>query len=221
LFFYEWDWVKAEKEYRRARELDPNYATANHWYSWFLLTQKRFDEAIVEVNVAQRLDPGSLTLATNLGLPFYFRGEYVQASAYYREALEMDPDFTLAHYYLALALLRLGHYGEAISSLNKDKGVYQQQVMGQLGYAYASMGRRTEALRLLHDLQKLKQHDYVSPYVEAVIYVALEDRNQALALLEKALEERAAWLVFLQIEPCFEPLRSERRFRRLIQKLWG
>ena len=221
LFFYEWDWMKAEAEYQRAIELDPNYATANHWYSWFLLTQKRFDEASVEVNIAQRLDPGSLTMATNLGLPFYFRGEYEHAAAYYREVLEMDPDFALAHYYLAIASIQLAHYGEAISSLNKVKGVYQQQVMAQLGYAYASMGRRTEAIRLLHDLQRLKQRDYVSPYVEAVIYVALEDRNQALELLERGYEERAAWLVFLQIEPCFEPLRSEKRFRRLTHKLWG
>jgi DNA-binding winged helix-turn-helix (wHTH) protein/tetratricopeptide (TPR) repeat protein len=222
LFFYEWDWAQAEVEYRRACELNPRYASARHWYAWFLMAQTRFDEALAEISLAQKLDPGSLTLATALGLPFYFRREYAQAEERYREALEMDADFTLAHYYLGTALLQLGRYGEAISSLRKVKAVdYQQQVTAQLGCAYARAGRRTEALGVLRELRAMRQRGYVSPYMEALVYAALGEQDEAAGWLERALGERAPWMVFLQVEPCFDALRPEPRFRRLIEQLWG
>jgi DNA-binding winged helix-turn-helix (wHTH) protein/TolB-like protein/tetratricopeptide (TPR) repeat protein len=222
LFFFEWDWAKAEEEYRRACELNPRYASARHWYAWFLMAQTRFDEALAEVSTAQKLDPGSLTLATAIGLPFYFRREYEQAAEQYREALEMDPNFTLAHYYLGLALMQLGRYGEAISSLRKVRAVdYQQQVTAQLGCAYARAGRRAEALGMLRELRAMRQRGYVSPYMEAIVYAALGERDEAVDWLERALGERAPWMVFLQIEPCFDALRPEPRFRRLVRQLWG
>lgn len=222
LFFYDWDWARAEAAYQRACLLDPHYATAHHWYAWFLMTQKRFGEALTQINLAQRVDPGSLTLATTLGLPFYFQHEYAQAVEQFREALEMSPNFTLAHYYLGLALLQLGEFGPAISAFHKVKAVdYQQQVTALLGHAYARLDRRPEALKMLQDLRKMKQHNYVSPYIEAIIYAALDEKRAALDRLEQAFEERAPWMVFLQIEPFFDSLRPERRFRRLLQKLWG
>jgi tetratricopeptide (TPR) repeat protein len=221
-FFFEWDWAKAEEEYRRACELNPRYASARHWYAWFLMAQARFDEALAEVSVAQKLDPGSLTLATAIGLPFYFRREYEQAAEQYREALEMNPNFTLAHYYLGLALMQLGRYGEAISSLRKVRAVdYQQQVTAQLGCAYARAGRRAEALGMLRELRAMRQRGYVSPYMEAIVYAALGERDEAVGWLERALGERAPWMVFLQIEPCFDALRPEPRFRQLVRQLWG
>jgi DNA-binding winged helix-turn-helix (wHTH) protein/tetratricopeptide (TPR) repeat protein len=222
LFFYEWDWAKAEEAYQRACGLDPHYATAHHWYAWFLMTQQRFGEAVTEISLAQQLDPGSLTLAATLGLPLYFRREYERAAEQYREALEMSPNFTLAHYYLGLALLQAGEFGPAISSLHKVKAVdYQQQVTAQLGYAYARLGRRPEALKMLHDLRRMKLHYYVSPYIETIILAALHEKGEALDRLEQAFEERAPWMVFLRIEPCFDSLRSERRFRRLVREMWG
>jgi DNA-binding winged helix-turn-helix (wHTH) protein/tetratricopeptide (TPR) repeat protein len=221
-FFFEWDWAKAEEEYRRACELNPYYASAHHWYAWFLITQKRFDEALTEIQLAQRLDPGSLPLAAALGLPFYFRREYRLAVEQYRETLEMNPNFILAHYYLGLALLQLGQYGEAISSLNKVKAVeYTQQVLAYLGYAYGRLGRRSEALRVMRDLQRMKQRGYVSPYIEAIIYAGLNETLEALTHLEHAFQKRATWMVFLQVEPCFEQLRAEPRFRELLRQLWS
>ncbi|MBV8857532.1 MAG: winged helix-turn-helix domain-containing protein [Acidobacteria bacterium] len=222
LFFNEWDWPQAEGEYQRACELNPRYASAHHWYAWFLLAQERFDEALDEISLAQKLDPGSLTLATATGLPFYFRGEYEQAEERYREALEMEPDFTLAHYYLGLALLQLGRYAEAISSLRKVRAVdYQQQVTAQLGRAYACAGRRAEALAVLRELRAMRRRGYVSPYMEAMVYAALGEKEEAAGWLERAHGERAPWMVFLRVEPCFDALRPEPRFRRLVEQLWG
>jgi tetratricopeptide (TPR) repeat protein len=186
------------------------------------MAQMRFEEALAEVSLAQELDPGSLTLATTLGLPFYFRREYEQAAEQYREALEMAPDFRLAHYYLGLALLQQGRYGEAISSLRKVRAVdYRQQVTAQLGCAYARAGRRAEAHETLQELRSMRRRGYVSPYMEALVYAALGEKEEAVSWLEKAMEERAPWMVFLQVEPCFDALRSERRFRRLVERLWG
>ena len=222
LFFYEWDWARAEEEYRRACALNPRYASAHHWYAWFLMAQTRFDEALAEVSLAQKLDPGSLTLATTTGLPYYFRREYERAAERYREALEMEPGFTLAHYYLGAALLQLGSYGEAVSSLRKVKAVdYQQQVTAQLGCAYARAGRRAEALGALRELRAMRRRGYVSPYMEALVYAALGEKEEALGWLERAHGERAPWMVFLRVEPCFDALRSEPRFRRLVEQLWG
>lgn len=221
-FFFQWDWTKAEQGYRRAFELNPYYASAHHWYAWFLMTQKRFDLALTEIQLAQRLDPGSLPLAAALGLPFYFRREYRLAVEQYRETLEMNPNFTLAHYYLGLALLQLGQYGEAISSLNKVRAVeYTQQVLAYLGYAYGRLGRRAEALRVVRDLQRMKQRGYISPYIEAIIYAGLNETAEALAHLEDAFQKRATWMVFLQVEPCFDQLRAEPRFRELLRQLWS
>jgi serine/threonine-protein kinase len=222
LFFYEWDWAGAEASYQRAFELDPRYASARHWYAWFLMSQKRHHEALEQIRLAQRLDPGSLTLATTLGLPFYYQGQYEQAAEQYQEVLEMDPNFTLAHYYFATAMLQMGRYGEAIAYLRRVRAVdYSQQVSAQLGCAYARLGRRSEALNMLQDLKLMRQRYYVSPFTEAMIYASLNDTDAALERLAQAREERAPWMVFLQIEPCFETIRSDRRFRRLVQELWG
>jgi tetratricopeptide (TPR) repeat protein len=220
MFFFEWNWTAAEEEYRRACELNPGYASAHHWYAWFLMTQKRFEEALAEISLAQKLEPGSLTLATTIGLPFYFQRNYEQAVEQYHEALEMDPNFTLAHYYLGIALLQMGRHAEGISSLRKVKAVdYQQQVTAQLGCAYASAGRRQEATGMLRELDRMRKRGYVSPYMDAMIHAALGQKDEAVGWLERAMRERAPWMVFLQVEPCFDVLRSEQSFRRLIEQL--
>lgn len=211
--FYEWDWAQAEAYYQRAIELNPNYSSALHWYAWFLMTQGRFDEAAAKIKQAQNLDPGSLTLNTVLGLPFYYQRQYDQAIEQFKQTLEMDPNFAQASYYLATALTHKGLHDEAIAELRKEsKAEYRQQTTALLAYNYALSGKKSKALKALSDLQQLAKQKYVSPYLEAVIYAGLGDRARAFAELERGHRERAAWMVFMDIDPFFDSLRTDPRF---------
>jgi DNA-binding winged helix-turn-helix (wHTH) protein/Flp pilus assembly protein TadD len=220
LFFYEWDWVGAEREYRHAIELNPHYASAHHWYAWFLIAMGQFEEAVRETKMALKLDPSSLILHTTLGLPYYYMRQYERAMELYRETLEMDEKFAPAHYYLGAALLQTGQYEEAAAELKKVKSVeYVQQASALLGYAYAVGGKKKEALHLIEELNDLAKHRYVSPYSAALIYTGLGDKDHALAALNKAYDDRAAWMIFLKVDPHFESLRAHRGFKHLLHKM--
>lgn len=211
--FYEWDWAKAEAYYQRSIEWTPNYSSGLHWYAWFLMTQGRFDEASEKIKQAQNLDPGSLTLNTVLGLPYYYQRRYDRAIEQFKQTLEMDPHFAQASYYLGSALTQQGLYDEAIAELSKGpKAEYGQQTSALLAYNYARSGKKSEALKELSGLKQAAQQRYVSPYLEAIIYTGLGERSQALAELERGSLERAAWMVFMDIDPFLDGLRDDQRF---------
>ena len=217
-FFYEWDWAAAERYYRRAAEMNPNYASGRHWYAWFLLSMGRFEEATEKIKEAQKLDPASLTINTSLGLPFFYQRRYERAIEQYRETLEMDASFMQARYYLASALTQLGLYEEAIAEYQKIIPVeYTQQASALLGYTYAVSGEREKASAVLADLKRLAGQRYVSPYLEAIIYAGLGEADHAFALLEKACQERAVWMVFLKVDPFLDRLRDDPRFVNLLR----
>jgi DNA-binding winged helix-turn-helix (wHTH) protein/tetratricopeptide (TPR) repeat protein len=211
--FYEWDWAKAEVYYKSAIETNPNYSSGLHWYAWFLMTQGRFDEAMAKIKQAQNLDPGSLTLNTVLGLPFYYQRQYDRAIEQFRQTLEMEPHFAQASYYLGSALTKKGLYDEAIAELRKNpKAEYGLQTTALLAYNYALAGKKSKALKALNELKQLAEQRYVSPYLEAIIYTGLGDRTQAFAQLERGCLERAAWMVFLNVDPLLDSLRNDPRF---------
>ncbi len=216
--FHEWNWSNAEKEYLRAIELDPAYTPARHWYAWYLLMMRRFDEASAVMKEAEALDPTSLHLHTILGLPFYYKREYEKAIEFFRRALELDCGFPQGHFYLGSALLYGGEYQDAIKHLEKvGPAEYTQQVWALLAYAFGRAGDTHVALRIASELQELSEHSYVSPYTFALIHAGLHEKEKALCWLEKAYSERAAWMVFLNIDPAFDDLRSEPRFQKIIE----
>jgi TolB-like protein/Tfp pilus assembly protein PilF len=220
LYYYEWDWAGAEAEYRLAIEMNPNYAAVKLWYAWFLMAQGRSGEAVVHLSHAQRIDPGSLTLNTILGLPYYYERRYDRAITQYGRTLEMEPDFQQAHYYLGEALTMKGMYAEALAAYRKvSPAEYEQQVLALVGYAHAVSGDREAALRTLENLERLAQQRYVSSYVKAIIYAGLEEEERALALLERAYEERATWMVFLSADPLLDRLRPHHRFQHLLERM--
>jgi len=218
---YDWDWSGAERDFKRAIELNPNYPTGHHWYAWYLAAMERHTEAIAEMKRAQELDPLSLVINTDVGWIFYYARQYDQAIAELQKTLEMDPDFVRAHLRLGLSYLQKSMNKEAIETLQKATDISERstEIVAFLGYAYAISGNKSEAQKILNDLQEGSRRRYVSPYYIAVIYTGLGEKEQAFKWLEKAYEERSGRLVYLEVEPMFDPLRADPRFTDLLRRV--
>ncbi|MBD0372314.1 MAG: protein kinase [Pyrinomonadaceae bacterium] len=218
---YEWDWSKAEREYKRAIELNPNYATAHQWYGEYLATIGRFDEGLEQLKQAEQLDPLSLIINSDLGLPYFFARDYDRAVEQWQKTVELDPDFWLAHYALALVYEQKGMYNEAIVESKKALNLFGDSpwVLGGLGHIYAVSGQRDEAHQVLEELKGRARERYVSPFDLALIYAGLGERDEALSWLEKAYEERNQWLTWLKVEPRLDSLRSDERFTSLLRRV--
>jgi serine/threonine-protein kinase len=218
---YEWVWSIAEREYKRAIALNPNYATAHQWYGEYLATIGRFDEGLEQLKQAEHLDPLSLIINSDLGLPFFFARQYDRAIEQWRKTIELDPDFWLAHYALALVYEQKGMYGEAIAESKKALNLFGDSpwVLGGLGHIYAVSGQRDEAYQVLDELKERSTERYISPFDLAIIYAGLGEKDQAFEWLEKAYEERNQWMTWLKVEPRLDVLRSDPRFIDLVQRV--
>jgi TolB-like protein/Tfp pilus assembly protein PilF len=217
----EWDWPDAERELKRALELNPSYATAHHWYSDYLGTTGRHEEAIAEIRRAQQLDPLSPMINTMAGIALYGAHRYDQASDQLRRVLEMDPNFALAHFWLGRTYEQKGQWESAIAEHQKAAaalggGAY---AMAALGHAYAAAGRRSDALKTLAALDEMRKTAYVSPYAIGVVHLGLSQREQALEWLERAYEERDVRMLDLKFDPRLDPLRSVPCFQELLRRM--
>ena len=219
-FDYDWDWASAEAEFKRALELNSNYATLHHWYALYLMAMGRFGEATTAIKRAQDLDPLSLTINATVGLPFYWSGEHEQAIEQFKKTLELDRSFSLANVLLGQAYAQTGRATEAVVELQKARELDDTpRVRAILGYALAVSGRESEARKVLNELEELASRQYVSPYFKVLIHTALNEREQALEWLEKAYEERSEWLVWLNVDPKLDALRDDPRFKNLLLRL--
>jgi DNA-binding winged helix-turn-helix (wHTH) protein/TolB-like protein/cytochrome c-type biogenesis protein CcmH/NrfG len=210
------DWSGAEIEYRRAVELNPNYETAHHWYATHLAAMGRLDEAMAEVRRAQELDPLSLIINLEVGRILYFRRQNDQAIAQLQKTLEMDPNFGATHVQLGVAYEQTGMYEEAIAE-------YQKMPSGglaRIGRVYALSGKRREAQKVLDELKGQSVSPVGNNRRMAVIYAGLGENEQAIAWLEKALDEGDEdFLYFLRVDPMWDGLRSEPRFQDLLRRM--
>jgi TolB-like protein/Flp pilus assembly protein TadD len=218
---YDWDWPDAEREFKRAIELNPNYATAHYWYSQSLADTGRLDEAIAEAKRAQEADPVSLMASVAGGVPFYFARRYAEAIEQYRKTIEMDPSFYVAHWWAAMAYGQTGRYEEAITEGQKALSLYEgaPPALGVLGNAYALSGKRAQAQKIMAELKDLSRRRYVAPLDLALIYVGLRDKTQALEYLERAFEDHSDRLCYIKAWPQFEGLRGEPRFQDLLRRM--
>jgi serine/threonine protein kinase/Tfp pilus assembly protein PilF len=216
---YDWDWPVVEKEHQRAIELNPNYATAHHFYAWYLMARGRIDEAQAEMNQAHILDGESLIIRASQGLPYYYSHQYDKAIEQYRKTLDVDPNFYPARWYLALALEQKGLYQESIAEFNKVKLIEDNpDLMAVIGHVNATSGNRDEAQKILQKLKELSQQRYVSPYDIALVYAGLEEKDLAFEWLDIAYESHSLNFL-LKVDPQLDGLHSDPRFQKLVQRI--
>jgi TolB-like protein/Flp pilus assembly protein TadD len=219
--FVEWDWHGAEKEYQRSIELNPNYATAYHWYANFLSLMGRRSEAFSNGYRALQLDPLSPVINVWLGIVCYHSGEYDKAAEQCERALEIDSDYLLAHWALGLIYEQKGLYQEAIDEFHKAVTASggSTWILAGLGHAYAMASQRKNALRIIEELSDVSKRAYVSAYDIANIHAGLGKHGDALGWLEKAYKEHSVWLPFLGVDARLKSLRSDPHFQLLLDRI--
>jgi TolB-like protein/DNA-binding winged helix-turn-helix (wHTH) protein/Tfp pilus assembly protein PilF len=218
---YDFDWKAAEDGYRRAIALNPNYATAHHWYGDLLSAMGRPEQAIAESQRARELDPLSPLINAWLGWRYQFARRYDQAIVEYRKALDLDPSFAPAHLLLGQAYEQKKMLKEATAELEQavklsgGGAVY----LASLAHAYGVAGSRSDALKLIRQLENLAAQQRVSSYDVALAFVGVDDKDQAFSWLEKAVSDHAGRLMFLNVEPRFDSVRSDPRYAELARRL--
>ncbi len=214
------DFAQAEHFHRLSMKLKPNYASERHWYGWLLMALGRFDESLEQIESAQMLDTGSLYLGVVRGVPFFYKRQFDRAIKQFQLVLDVDPNFSRARYYLGSTLFHSGEREKGIAEFEKVVAAEPiQQTMALLGYCYGVTGQESKAREMLRQIDLIACRRYVSPYVRAYIHNGLGEIDEALSQLEKAFEENAMWLVWLNIDMNLRNLRDEPRFGRLIRKL--
>jgi len=218
---YEWNWKEAEKSYRRAIELNPNYAIAHHWYASFLLEMGRKEEAIAEKRLALQLDPLSLIINSDLGFVYYNARQYDRAIEQLQKTIELDPGFIWTYQNLGFVYEQKKMYAESIASFQKALSLSpdSMEIQAELARAYAASGDSAQARQLLERLLKASADHYVASFDFAMIYAALADKDRAFEWLQKAFDERSYQITSLQVEPRVDSLRSDPRFAKMIQAM--
>ncbi|MFI5119112.1 MAG: protein kinase [Thermoanaerobaculia bacterium] len=219
-FYFDWDWAGAEREFQRAIELNPNYATAHDWYAYLLTATGRLPEARAEIKRAHELDPLSVPIESDMGFLLHYSYEQDRAAEELRKALEMNPQYPPAHLFLGRVYQAKGLYEQAIAEYQAT-GPLKEWVptVAAIGYVYGVMGKRREALQVLSNLEARSKKEYVTAYGVALVHAALGDKDRAFAWLEKGVEERTHWLVWLKRDLRWEPIRSDPRFAEMIRRV--
>jgi TolB-like protein/Tfp pilus assembly protein PilF len=219
--YYDHDWEGAEREYKRAIELSPGTAMPHKRYGEYLTFNRRFEEALEEYKLALKFDPLSLQANLNLATILFIMREHELSARQLKKALELNPDYCPTYFTLGCMFLSSGNYSAAITELQRawklDKEAYV--ILGFLGYAYALAGRREEAVELLKELLETAREKYVSPYGISIIYLGLGEREAALTWLGRTYEDRNDFLVWLNVGPELDVLRSDARFTSLLRRV--
>lgn len=224
ILLFEWNWSEAGREFKRAVELGPNYATAHHWYAYYFAAMGDMEKALSEIRRAQELDPLSLIINTDLGQILYYSRQYDLAIDQLRKTVDLDQNFIMAHYRLSDAYAQKGMHQEAIAEFNEAKKLSGSSpaFAATLGYVYALSGRGVLARKLISEWKESFARNPRAvhhPYSIAAVYTALGEKDEALLWLEKSYEQHFAELVLLSVEPRFDNLRSDWRFTSLLRRM--
>jgi Tfp pilus assembly protein PilF len=221
-FVYDWNWQEAEKEFKRAIALNPNYATAHNWYGLYLDSMGRFEEGLLEYNRARELEPLSMYINTNIGLHYYHACQYEQAAKQLTATLEMDPNFAYVRWVLGLVYLQKSTLGDAIAELRRAVALERgsPRYIQTLGVAYATAGKRSEASKILGDLQELSKRGYVPQNSGAGILARMGGKkDEIVEALEHGYEDRSWNMCYLKVNPFWDPFRSDPRFQALLRRM--
>ena len=221
LFIYDWDWEAAEREFRRALELDPRYATAHQWYAFLLAARGQLDAALVQGHTALDLDPASVSIRRSLGWGYFYARRYEETRRHLLRAIEMNPTSDESYRVLGLAHVMEGQYVEAERVLREANGFpgAGTYTTSTLGYALARAGKREEAEAVLKELLERARTTYVSSVAFATIYLGLGDLESALDWAERAYTERRGWLAYVNVNPIMDPLQGRPRFTEIKKRM--
>ncbi|MCU1265876.1 MAG: cadC 15 [Acidobacteria bacterium] len=216
-----WDWSAAEQNYLKAIDLKPNYPTAHHWYGELLVTLGRFNEAVIELQMARELDPLSLAINADLAASYYYARQYDKSESQLRSLLEFNPNFVRAHIILGKVYGQRGNHAEAIEILRRAVGLTNNDAATRsaLAHGLAIAGATSEARQNLDHLQQLSARTYVSAGSIAEILVGLGQKDEAHIWLEKAYADRDIEMIWLNVDPLYDPIRDDAQFKALIQRV--
>ena len=219
--FYEWQWDQAEKAFRNAIELNPGDAIARQRYAVMLSRLGRHEEAIAEMLLARELDPLSLTINNALAVCYYMARRYDEAIAQLESNLSLSPAYHRTYWNLGRCYLQKKQYPQALAALRKAREISDDTafMVAALAHAYGVAGQREQARQLLGELLELSKSEYVSPMSLVLVHIGLQQHQEALSWLEKSMDDQAGLLVWLKVDPEFDPLRSEPRFRATLAKV--
>jgi len=218
--YYDWNWKAAEQEFKRAIELDPNDATAHEWYGLFLAAMGRFDEARAQEKRAEELDALSTPIAATAAWVLYYAGQNEAARKALQIVLRTDSTFALGHLYLGRAEEAAGNYDRALTQYEAT-GPLRGWVptLAAKGHLFGIVGRKKEAEAVLARLDSMSRHQYVTAYGVALVYQALGQKDSAFIWLDRGVGERTHWLVWLNRDPRWRPLRADPRFKSLVRRV--
>ncbi len=218
--WYTWNWKNAKEQILAAMDLNPNEYFPHWFYSWYLSSHGRFDEAINEGKRLVELQPLSPEEYSFYGLMLYYAGKYDDAIVQCQKAVDLDPNYPLGHLFMGFSDIRKGNYTKAVGEYRRAQVLFDcPWTLARLGYAQAMAGNRKEALVILDSLTQQSSRMYVASDIVASIYVALGDHERAFEYLQKGYEERAGWMIWLQADPIWDPLRTDARFTALLKKM--
>lgn len=219
--FYDYDWATAEQEYKRAIELNPSYEIAFDLYLYLLVALGRFDDGIRMAQRGIETAPASIVLSNDLGAAYYMSRRFDESFRQVQKTLDLEPNHPGLLTLLASLYEAKGMHNEAIEQCRKAIGLVGRTsgALSSLGHVYAESGRRDEAIKIINELLERSKSEYISPYDVAIIYVGLGDRERAFEQLEKAYDDRAGWMMNLNVDPIFDPIRSDPRFTELVHRM--
>ena len=220
-FIYEWDWPRAEAEFRRAIELNPRYATARQWYAWLLMALGRMEESLMQARLAVELDPPSISIRRSLGWLYSYARQPEAAIAFLRRTIALDPTAEETYRVLGMAYLQKGMLEDARTAFRDalDMAPETAYALAGLGATEARAGRDDEVARVLGQLDAIGARRYVSPVAYAMVHAARGDADRTFAALERVWQERRGWMTYIKVEPMLDPVRSDARFAEWIRRM--
>ena len=216
---YNWDWQQAEKEFKLALDLNPDYAPAHFWYSNLLAVTGRFDEAIREAAASKSLDPYAPVSAMNYARTLYYARRFGDAEHALQQIFVADPNYGQGLHIMGLAQIQQGDYGGAITTLERRHSINQTAGAAVLGYAYGKAGRRADALKVIDELDQLSKQGQLPPLEKAIVYIGLGERDKAFQFLDQAYSDRFANLISFTTDPIYDDLRPDPRFAVLARRI--